>query len=94
MLLATNKTDWELKKARKDAKCFSFEKIIDSDLTNYKDLVEEIVEKYPSGYLEVAHVQYYDANLETYQEVKPDQDLMAMFEKHYCQGCAYVCCIL
>jgi hypothetical protein len=44
---------------------------------NYKNLVESIVEKYPPGYLEVADVQYYDANL----EVKYDQE-MAMFEKH------------
>lgn len=43
-------------KRRKDVKCFSFEMIIDSDLTNYKDLVEEIEDKYPLGYLEVAHV--------------------------------------
>jgi hypothetical protein len=49
-----------LKKARKDARCFNFEKVQDSDLTNYMDLVESIVLQYPPGYLEVAHVQYYD----------------------------------
>ncbi|RLN25404.1 hypothetical protein C2845_PM07G09850 [Panicum miliaceum] len=70
------------KMTRKDVQCFSFEQIIDLDLTNYNDLVESIVEKYPPSYLEVAHVQYYDANLETYPEVKSDQELMAMFEKH------------
>ncbi|RLN18050.1 uncharacterized protein C2845_PM02G15230 [Panicum miliaceum] len=70
------------KKIRKDMMCYSLEQIIDSDLTNDKDLVESIVEKNPPGYLEVAHVQYYDENLETYPEVKSDQDLMAMFQKH------------
>ena len=45
-------------------------------------LVESIVEKYPPGYLEVARVQYYDANLQTYPEVKSDQELMDIFEKH------------
>ena len=44
------------KKARKDIRCFCFEKVIDCDLTNYKDLVESIVEQYPPRYLEVAHV--------------------------------------
>ena len=70
------------KKAIKDVQCFSFEQIIDSDLTNYKDLVESIVEKYPPGYLEVAHVQYYDSDLQTYPKVKSNQGLMDMFEKH------------
>ena len=70
------------KKAGKDVQCFSFEQIIDSDLTNYMGLVESIVEKYPPGYLEVARVQYCDANLQTYPEVKSDQELMDIFEKH------------
>ena len=42
------------KKARKDIKCFCFDKVIDFDLTNYKDLVESIVEQYSPRYLEVA----------------------------------------
>jgi len=39
--------------------------VVDSDLTNYKDLVESVVERYPPGYLEVAHVQYYDEVLKS-----------------------------
>ena len=69
------------KKARKEIKSFFFEMVIDSDLTNYKDLVESIVEKYPPRYLEVAHVQYYDDVLKVFPEVKSDQELMLMFEK-------------
>ena len=71
------------KKARKDVRCFNFEKVLDSDLTNYMDLVTSIVQQYPPGYLEVAHVQYYDDALKTFPEVKCDQDLMFMFEKHH-----------
>ena len=71
------------KKARNDVLCFNFEQTVDSNLTNYKDLVESIVEKYLSGYLEVAHVQYYDSNLQTYPQVKSDQELMDIFGKHY-----------
>jgi N12 class adenine-specific DNA methylase len=53
-----------------------------SELTNYKDLVEELVNKYPVGYLEVAHVQYYDDVMKTFPEVVTDQELMSMFKKH------------
>ncbi|KAM0821508.1 hypothetical protein ACQ4PT_072156 [Festuca glaucescens] len=70
------------KKARKEIKYFCFEKVIDCDLTNYKDLVEAIVEEYPPRYLEVAHVQYYDDVLKIFPEVNSDQELMSMFEKH------------
>jgi hypothetical protein len=45
-------------------------------LTNYKDLVEAIVEEYPLGYLEVAHVQYYDDVLKIFPEVNSDQELI------------------
>ncbi|KAF8662533.1 hypothetical protein HU200_056130 [Digitaria exilis] len=43
------------KKMREGYKYGFFELVIDSDLSNYKDLVGEIVEKRPPGYLEVAH---------------------------------------
>jgi hypothetical protein len=70
------------KKARKEIKSFCSEKIIDCDLKNYKDLVESIVKEYPPGYLEVAHVQYYDDVLKIFPEENSDQELMSMFEKH------------
>ena len=56
--------------------------VVDSDLTNYKDLVESVVERYPPGYLEVAHVQYYDEVLKSFPEITSDQQLMTMFSKH------------
>ncbi|XBJ05788.1 hypothetical protein VPH35_024504 [Triticum aestivum] len=70
------------KKARKEPMCFYFEKVIDSDLTNYEDLVESIIVQYQPRYLEVAHVHYYDEVLKTFPEIKSDQELMYMFEKH------------
>uniref|UniRef100_A0ACD5UNB4 Uncharacterized protein n=1 Tax=Avena sativa TaxID=4498 RepID=A0ACD5UNB4_AVESA len=70
------------KTARKEIKTFYFEKVIDSDLTNYKDLVESITVQYPPFYLEVTHVHYYDDVLKTFPELKPDQELLSMFEKH------------
>ena len=70
------------KKARKEPMCFYFEKVIDSDLTNYEDLVESIIVQYQPCYLEGAHVHYYDEVLKTFLEIKSDQELMYMFEKH------------
>uniref|UniRef100_A0ACD5VTM9 Uncharacterized protein n=1 Tax=Avena sativa TaxID=4498 RepID=A0ACD5VTM9_AVESA len=78
------------KKARKEIKSFCFEKFIDSDLTNYKDLLEEIVEEYPPRYLEVAHFPYYDDLLKIYPEIHSDQELMSMFEKHFQKKVDYV----
>ena len=70
------------KKARKDLRCFCLEKIVDSDRTNLKDLIQSIIEQYPPGYMEVAHLQYHDHVLKSFPEVKTDQDLMLMFERH------------
>ena len=70
------------KKVRKDVRCFCFDKVVDSDTTNLKDLVDEITDMYPPGYLEVAHVQYYDADLKNFPVVNTDQELMLMFQKH------------
>jgi hypothetical protein len=65
-------------KARKDVRCFSFEKFVDCDITNFKDFVESIVDRYPPGYKEVPHIQYYDDVLKIYPEVKTDKKLMTM----------------
>ena len=71
-----------IKKVRKDVRCWCFDKTVDSDTTNLKDLVDDITDQYPPGYLEVAHVQYYDADLKTFPVVNTNQELMPMFEKH------------
>ncbi|WVZ48943.1 hypothetical protein U9M48_000330, partial [Paspalum notatum var. saurae] len=70
------------KHARKDIRCVLIEKVVDADVTNIKNLVESITKQCPPGYLEVPHVQYYDEATKTFLEVKSDQDLMLMFEKH------------
>lgn len=56
---------------------------MDSDLTNYNDLVGSVVNKYPLGYMEVVHVQYYDEVLKSFPEITTDQQLMTMFSKHF-----------
>jgi hypothetical protein len=32
------------KKARKDVRCFSFDMVVDSDMSNYMDFVESVVD--------------------------------------------------
>ncbi|CAN6300354.1 unnamed protein product [Urochloa humidicola] len=68
--------------ARKDVTCYYFEKDIHRDKTNFMDFVNSIVNRFPPGYMEVAHVQYYDDVSGTSPEVKTDQELMAMFDKY------------
>ena len=50
--------------------------VVNLDKINYEDLIESVVEKYPLGYLEVAHIQYYVEGLKSFPEVKTDQELM------------------
>ena len=61
------------KKCRQDMKYFCFDMVVDSNKINYEDLVESVVEKYPPGYLDVAHIQYYDKDLKSFLEVKTDR---------------------
>jgi len=56
------------KKVRKDVTCFLFEKVVDSDTTNFKDFIESIVNQYPPGYQEVVHVHYYDSYLAAFPD--------------------------
>nr|BAD54588.1 hypothetical protein [Oryza sativa Japonica Group] len=52
-----------------------------TDRTCFMDFVQSVVDKYPPGYLEVAHVQHYDV-LKTFPEVNSDQELLVMFDLH------------
>jgi arginine/lysine/ornithine decarboxylase len=62
--------------------CYNFTKVVDADTTKFKDFVESIVNEFPPRYKEVAIVQYYDDASKTLPEVKTDQDMLSMFEKH------------
>jgi hypothetical protein len=71
------------RKARQEfSSCYSFTKVVDVDITNFKDFVESIVNEFPPRYKEVAIVQYYGDASKTLLEVKIDQDMLSMFEKH------------
>jgi hypothetical protein len=70
------------KKHRKDFSYFECSKVVDSDLCNFKDLVQEIVDQYPHGYNETVHGFYYDVAQKTFPQIKTDQELLKMFSKH------------
>jgi len=67
---------------RKEISYFSFEKVVDSDTTNFKDFVSEIVDKFPPGFNDVVTIQYYDDGVKLFPQVKTDHELQAMFVKH------------
>jgi hypothetical protein len=70
------------KKARQDLGCHTFTKVVDVDTTSFRDFVELIVDEFPPRYKEKAIVQYFDDSLQALSEVKTDQDLQLMFDKH------------
>ncbi|RLN28084.1 uncharacterized protein C2845_PM05G11130 [Panicum miliaceum] len=70
------------KKLRKDSSYYTFSKVVDSDLCNFKDVVREIVDQYPHGYQEVVHVFYYDGVKKCSREVTTDQELLEIFRKY------------
>jgi predicted RNA-binding protein with EMAP domain len=67
---------------RKEISYICFEKVVDSDTTNFKDFVDEIVDKFPPGFNDVVTVQYYDDDVKLFPQVKIDQELQVMFVKH------------
>jgi hypothetical protein len=61
---------------RKEISYFCFENVVDSDTTNFKDFVDEIVDKFPPGFIDVVTVQYYDDDdVKLFPQVKTDQEL-------------------
>jgi len=66
---------------------FGFNKVVDSDTTNFKDLVDEIVDKFPCGYGDVVKLFYFCADSKSNIEIHSDQDLMNMFAKHKTSKC-------
>ena len=64
------------------SKRFSFSKVVDTDTANFKDLPEEIQEKYPCGYGDLVKMFYYAADTKSNIEATIDQELLDMFAKH------------
>jgi hypothetical protein len=61
---------------------YSLTKVVDSNTTNFKDFLDDVLKSHPSGYNEVVQVFYYFAPEKQHLEIKTDQDMVAMFNKH------------
>ncbi|WVZ79951.1 hypothetical protein U9M48_027473 [Paspalum notatum var. saurae] len=61
---------------------FLHTEVVDSNTINYKDLLDEIMRKYPCSYGEVVKMYYYCAESKSNIEVCCDQDLLNMFQKN------------
>jgi hypothetical protein len=66
---------------------YELSKNVDADRTSLGDLVDEIVDKNPHGYGEIVKVFYFDLDRKVNIEVGTDQDLLALFAKHYVSKC-------
>ncbi|KAJ1296881.1 hypothetical protein BS78_01G336000 [Paspalum vaginatum] len=64
--------DWLLAGSRKNVACLIDTMVVDADACNFKDLIDEIVEKILLVAMKIA----------IYMEVKSDQDILEMFAKH------------
>jgi len=65
-------------------------KIVDADFTNFKDLVDEVVEKCPPRFGDIVRLFYFCMDSKVNIQVCSDQNLFAMFDKHE----ASKCCLL
>lgn len=68
--------------ARPDCKWYTFTKVLDSNLSNYRDLVDDIVNEFLPGYGNVVKLFYYCAKSRSHPQVTCDQDMVAMFANY------------
>ena len=69
---------------------YGINKVVDSDITNFKDLVDEILDQFPCGYGDVVKLFYFCADSKSNIQIHSDQELMHMFAKHMSSKC---CCM-
>lgn len=69
---------------------FLHTEVVDSDTTNFKDILDEMLWKYPCSYAEVPKLYYYFVQSKANIEVSSDQDLLKMFQKHASSKTCYM----
>ena len=69
---------------------YSLEKIVDADFTNFKDLVDEVVDKCPPSFGDIVKLFYSCMDTKANIQVCSDQDLVEMFAKHEASKCYYM----
>jgi hypothetical protein len=66
---------------------FLLDKVVDSDVTNFTDLINEVVDKYPCDYGDVVRLFYFCMESKVNIQICSDQDLVQMFAKHKDSKC-------
>jgi hypothetical protein len=61
---------------------FLLGKVVDSDVTNFTDLINEVVDKYPCDYGDIVRLFYFCMESKVNTQVCSAQDLVQMFTKH------------
>ncbi|KAJ1296452.1 hypothetical protein BS78_01G301600 [Paspalum vaginatum] len=56
--------------------------VVDSDVTNFKDLVDDILKTFPCGYGDVVKLFCYCHGTKSNIEISSNQELVEMFAKH------------
>jgi len=64
------------------AKWFSVNEVVDADRTLLTGLMEDLVDKYPPSYDDVATLFYWCMHSKVHIPVRNDQEMLAMFEKN------------
>ena len=69
---------------------YNLEKIVDADFTNFRDLVDKVVDKCPPSYGDIVKLFYSCMDTKTNIPICSDQDLVEMFAKHKASKCCYL----
>ena len=69
---------------------FGINKVVDSDTTNFKDFVDEILDQFPCGYGDVVKLFYFCSESKSNIQIHSDQGLMHMCAKHMNSKCCYL----
>jgi hypothetical protein len=65
------------------AQWYSLNKVVDADQTNFRDLVDDVVDKYPGGYGDIVTVFYFYVDSKVNIKLSTDQDVLEIFAKHH-----------
>ena len=65
-------------------------KVVDADRTNFRDLVDEVVDKYPTGFGDIVTMFYFCVDSKVNIQVSSDQDVLEMFAKHKASKCCFL----
>ena len=63
------------------------DKVVDADFTNFKDLIDEVVDKYPPSFGHIVKLFYSCMDTKANIQVCSDQDLVEMFAKYEASKC-------